>query len=180
MKRNLVVVALALAALGTGCASQQASALLLSSLMPVGHETATISLVIGPHAVDHFSGTIAGRALAGKTSAPNTVMTKRLCPAARANELGLGATITGTFNGQPYVLYGCDTTVTGFDFKLSGHVGSSPVSGSTNVKLNINGTGTAPFSGAIGKQRLSGSATITSSGHNDSDVKLVAHLTVSG
>jgi len=30
------------------------------------------------------------------------------------------------------------------------------------VKLNINGTGSAPFSGAIGKQRLSGSATITS------------------
>lgn len=173
------MVALALAALGAGCSTQQASAVLISSLLPIGHETATISLVIGPHALDHFNGSIAGRPLTGKTSAADIAVTKRLCPAAQPGELGMGATVTGTFDGQHYVLYGCDTTVTGFDFKLSGHVGSSPVSGSTNVKLNNNGTGSAPFSGAIGGQRLSGSATITSSGQYGSDVKIGIHLTIS-
>jgi hypothetical protein len=208
---GLVAAALVvLAGCGTGTLAGSALAHLL---FPQGPQTATIRVTVGSPA-PNFSGSIAGEALNGVSSAGNPTLAAKLCPGMPVSGPDAAVfTYSGTYDGQSYSFSGCtavkgiygkgsSSTIAGIPgvtardpvgmeivFKVQGHIGSAAIVGSADWDLSDshmicqsllqNCTWSFPFSGTVGSQKLSGTATADDVNMaNLSHFVLSAHLTV--
>lgn len=199
----MVLVAVAvLAGCGTGTVATQGLAHLL---LPTGPQTATIRINLTTSRPPSFSGDIAGQPLTGRYSA-GTVSARALCPQRSPLSSPGTFTYSGTYDGQAFSFSGCtaaemlgptgsptgtsgnplsSTTGMRLTFRVRGHVGSAALSGSAiwtikNVSSSCEHAGctiSMPFSGSIGSQKLSGTATITEESSRVGEI--VAKLTVS-
>ena len=179
------LIALALSACGAGAAvTTTAATAIVTSFLPAGAQTASLTLHLGPSGAQSVSGTLAGKPLTGKLSGFDAAIEKRLCPLNTNNEQ-TSFVYRGTFEGKPYSFDGClainakllaGSKTVGW-FRVLGHFGTAVINGTATFKVPPKGTvPTFPFGGHVGSQKLQGTAEANfSSGVGGT---ITAHFTV--
>jgi hypothetical protein len=147
---------------------------LVSLDLPTGTNTATIAVTIPRSGEPSFTGTVAGRTLAGAVVGP------------ALNPPQAAFTYKGSLGGHQYVLHAAlhfDQSGTSqqpalpslISFVITGSYGSEAVNGMASFDVGNNLAQAnklkVPFDGHIGTQRVTGSATVTMRGK---DVAIVA------
>jgi hypothetical protein len=169
---------LAVAVLGTGVAQA-----LVTALLPTGNQTVVLKVQFRSGGRSSFSGTFAGKPLQGKFEKADLAIAKKLCPTNDYVEnMGTNFTYSGKYNGTFYSFSGCledSLVLSKVSYRMSGTIGSVPMSGST-AGLSIKGTTlTLPFKGKVGNQVVTGTATLKDSGNGpNTTATLVAQLKV--
>ena len=108
---------------------------------------------------------------------------KKLCPTNDSVEnRGTNFTYGGKYNGRSYSFSGCvkvSAVLSKFSYRMTGKIGSVPMSGNT-VGLSLKGTTlTLPFKGKVGNQVVTGTATLRDSANGpNAAASLVAHLKI--
>ncbi len=166
-----VLLALAVAALVVALTSNGGSA------FAPGPETATINIKVPPSGQASFSGTVGGTALTGAVTGTSTGTGSGSFPSG-----GPLFTYQGNLGGTPYVLRVSLGTGSGgsapqggvVTFEVAGTYGSEQVTGNAEFVLTSTGAGRSqnvPFSGRVGSQIISGTATATEDGGGTIEVK---------
>jgi hypothetical protein len=169
---------LAVTLLGTGAAQA-----MVKALLPMGTQTVVLKVQFRSGGKSSFSGTFAGKPLQGKFEKTDPAIAKKLCPTNNAVEnMGTNFTYGGKFNGISYTFSGCfkDSLVQSqWSYRMMGTIASVPISGST-MGFTLKGTTlTYPFKGKVGKQIVSGTATLRDFGNGpNTTATLVAHLKI--
>jgi len=160
-----VLLALAVVALVVALGSDGGSA------FAPGPETATINIKVPPSGQASFSGSVGGTALTGTVTGSGSLTS------------GVPLfTYRGSLGGTPYVLRvslgggGAGSVAQGgvVAFQVAGTYGSEQVTGNAEFVLTSTGTGRSqnvPFSGRVGSQVISGTATATQGADGTIDVK---------
>jgi hypothetical protein len=174
----LVCALLAVTLLGTGVAQA-----LVERLLPTGSQTVVLKVQFRSGGKSSFSGTFAGRPLQGTFERTDPAIAKKLCPTNDSVEnRGTNFTYGGKYNGRSYSFSGCvkvSAVLSKFSYRMTGKIGSVPMSGNT-VGLSLKGTTlTLPFKGKVGNQVVTGTATLRDSANGpNAAASLVAHLKI--